>query len=125
MGKSTTTSYSCAQAEKTRSTERGEVPARKSSDETPSTAAERDVRSPCVRADWPDRGASQLHLHNGRHSEWDDLLGAGQEQEGGKEGSGHLGGCRNLSCALSDISLVDIQLGTPARGVGIPGLYFP
>ena len=91
-------------------------------DEAPSTAAERDVRSPSVRADRSDGGASQLHLHNGRHGAWDDLLGAGQEQEGGKEGSGHLGGCRNLSCALSDISLVDRQLRTPARRVGIPGL---
>ena len=62
-------------------------------DEASCTAAERDVRSAGVRADRADRGASQLHLHDGRHGERDDLLGAGQEQEGGKEGSGHLGRC--------------------------------
>ena len=62
-------------------------------DEAPRTAAERDVRSAGVRTDRTDRGASQLHLHDGRHGERDDLLGAGQEQEGGKEGSCHLGRC--------------------------------
>ena len=35
-------------------------------------------------------GAAQLRLHHGRHGERDQVLWAGQEQEGGEEGRCHL-----------------------------------
>merc|ERR1719270_2781553 len=89
-GKSTASSSHFGQTEETCRAETRKVSATESTDEAPSAASERDVRSAGLRTDRANRGAAQLRVHHGRHGERHHLLRAGEEQEGGEEGGRHL-----------------------------------